>query len=280
MRKESMQKQITPNMARPNPTPESDQALLNHLPMVRFVARRIHGRLPRNVEIDDLLSAGLVGLMEAFAKFDPAKNVRFATYAQFRVRGAIMDSLRALDWAPRGLRRDGRAVQQAICTLTARCGRSPSEEQIAAELKTGLNDYQKLLGDLDGLEIGTLHRMRDDGSSDEELIYVPGRPEDDPLFRCMKGQTETRLANAIQDLPETERLVTTLYYYEEMSVREIGLTLSLDPTRVSQLRTSAVLHLRVAFSVLVAPVDNRRLLPMRKSRAKAPAIADTSSRAA
>ncbi len=280
MRKDFMQKQITTHMPRPNPTPDQEQTLLKHLPMVRFVARRIHGRLPQNIEIDDLISAGLVGLMEAFAKFDPAKNVRFASYAQFRVRGAIMDSLRMLDWAPRGLRRTGRDVQQAICTLTARFGRTPSEEQVADELKTGLNDYQKLLGNLDGLEIGTLHRKREDGSGDEELIYVPGRPEDDPLFRCMQGQMETRLADAIQGLPEMERLVATLYYYEEMTVREVSLTLNLDPIRVRQIRTSAVLHLRAALTVLVPPGNNHRLLPMRKRRAKTLEIAVVSKLAA
>jgi RNA polymerase sigma factor FliA len=265
-----MQKLITTHMPRPNPILEQDQneALLKHLPMVRFVARRIHGRLPKNIEIDDILSAGMVGLVQAFAKFDPTKNVRFASFAQFRVRGAIMDSLRRLDWASRGLRRTGRQVQQAICTLTARFGRAPSEDQVAAELKIGLNDYQKLLGDLDGLEIGTLHRKREDGSDDEELIYVPGKPEDDPLFRCMRGETQERLASAIQGLSETERLVTTLYYYEEMTVREIGLTLNLDQTKVRQIRTSAVLHLRAALTVLVPPSNNHRLFPMPKRRAK------------
>lgn len=263
-----MQKQITTHMPRPNPTPEQDHTLLKYLPMVQFVARRIHGRLPQNIEIDDLISAGMVGLVQAFAKFDPTKNVRFASFAHFRVRGAIMDSLRVLDWAPRGLRRSGRAIKQAICTLTARLGRSPSEEQVAAELKTGLNDYQKLLGDLDGLEIGTLHRKREDGSDEEELIYVPGKPEDDPLFRCMRGETKERLASAIQGLSETERLVTTRYYYEEMTVREIGLTLNLDQTKVRQIRTSAVLHLRAALTVLVPPSNNHRLFPMPKRRAK------------
>ncbi|WP_263354408.1 FliA/WhiG family RNA polymerase sigma factor [Acidicapsa acidisoli] len=268
MRKDFMQKQITTHMPRPNPILEQDHALLKHLPMVRFVARRIHGRLPKNIEIDDLLSAGMVGLVQAFAKFDPTKNVRFASFAQFRVRGAIMDSLRMLDWASRGLRRTGRQVQQAICTLTARLGRAPSEDQVAAELKLSLNDYQKLLGDLDGLEIGTLHRKREDGSGDEELIYVPGRPEDDPLFRCMRGEAEERLASAIQGLSETERLVTTLYYYEEMTIREIGLTLNLDQIKIRQIRTSAVLHLRAALTLPVPPSNNHRLLPMRKRRSK------------
>jgi RNA polymerase sigma factor for flagellar operon FliA len=230
--------------------PEPEQALLQHLPMVRCLARRIHERLPRNIDIHDLVSAGLVGLMEASAKFDPAREIRFASYANFRVRGAILDSLRTSDWAPRALRRKGREARDAIRTLTFKLGRTPSEDEVAAELKMSLEDYQQLLGSLDGLEIGTLHRQSEDGSSDDEVEYAPGPPEDDPLFRCMREEIAKRLTAAIQNLNERERQVTTLYYYEEMSIREIGMVLGLDLVRVSRIRTSAVLHLRAALSDL------------------------------
>ena len=113
-------------------TTEQERVLLEHLPIVRFLARRIHERLPQHVDIEDLVSAGVVGLMDAFAKFDPAKKVQFRSYAQFRIRGAILDSLRTLDWSPRELRRKGRAVEEAIRSLTARLGRAPGENEIAA----------------------------------------------------------------------------------------------------------------------------------------------------
>jgi RNA polymerase sigma factor FliA len=225
---------------------EQEKLLLEHLPVVRFLARRIHERLPQHVDVEDLVSAGVVGLMDAFTKFDPAKRVQFRSYAQFRIRGAILDSLRTLDWSPRDLRRKGRAVEESVRTLTARLGRPPGEAEIAAEMGLGLEEYQQLLGDLKGLEIGTLHVERNEESGEEELAYVPGRPEDDPLFRCLRGEIRERLADAISDLPERERIVMTLYYYEEMTMREIGLALGVVESRVSQVHASAVLHLRAA----------------------------------
>jgi RNA polymerase sigma factor for flagellar operon FliA len=231
-------------------TGEQERVLLEHLPMVRFHARRIHEKLPQHVEIEDLVSAGVVGLMDAFAKFDPQKRVQFRSYAQFRIRGAILDSLRTLDWSPRELRRKGRAVEEAIRVVTARTGRLPGESEIATEMGLTLDDYQQLLGDLKGLEIGTLHVERNEDSGEEELAYIPGRPEDDPLFHCLRGEMEDRLADAIVNLPERERLVMTLYYYEEMTMREIGLALGVVESRVSQVHASAVVHLRIALKDL------------------------------
>jgi RNA polymerase sigma factor for flagellar operon FliA len=232
--------------AEPALTTEQERVLLEHLPIVRFLARRIHERLPQHVDIEDLVSAGVVGLMDAFAKFDPAKKVQFRSYAQFRIRGAILDSLRTLDWSPRELRRKGRAVEEAIRVITARLGRAPGENEIAAEMSMSLDEYQQLLGDLKGLEIGTLHVEHNENSGEEELAYVPGKPEDDPLFHCLRGELEERLTDAIAHLPDRERLVMTLYYYEEMTMREIGLALGVVESRVSQVHASAVVHLRAA----------------------------------
>jgi RNA polymerase sigma factor for flagellar operon FliA len=229
---------------------ERDLLLMEHLPTVRYLARRIHERLPQHVELDDLVSAGVVGLIDAFSKFDHNKKVQFKSYAQFRIRGAILDSLRTLDWSPRELRRKGRAVEEAIRSVTQRVGRAPLEQEIATEMELSLTDYQGLLGDLKGLEIGSLHTERSEDSGDEELAYIPGSPEDDPLFRCLKGEMKQRLADAIDELPEKERMVLTLYYYEELTMREIGLTLSVVESRVSQIHSSAVLRLRTALAGL------------------------------
>jgi RNA polymerase sigma factor for flagellar operon FliA len=225
-------------------TPEQERMMIEHLPTVRYLARRIHERLPQHVEIDDLVSAGVLGLIDAFRKFDPEKKVQFRSYAQFRIRGAILDSLRTLDWSPRDLRRKGRAIEEAIRALTARTGRVPSEPEIAAELGMELGEYQQLLGELKGLEIGTLHVERSEDSGEEELAYIPNKPDEDPLFCCLKSEMQTRLASAVDQLPERERLVMTLYYYEEMTMKEIGLTLGVVESRVSQIHASAVLHLR------------------------------------
>jgi RNA polymerase sigma factor for flagellar operon FliA len=207
--------------------------------------------------------------MEAHAKFDPAKDVKFETFAQFRIRGAIFDTLRSLDWAPRELRHKGRAVQEAIRAITARTGQAPSEEQVAQELNTSLTSYQKLLGDLHNLEIGTLYRKSEDDSTEEELIYIPGRPEEDPLFCYMKTDMVERLTNAVDDLPEQERLVLTLYYYEELTRGEIAVVLGMDSNRVSQIRASAVLHLRAALSDL-SPGHGRNITRMPNTRRTVP----------
>lgn len=229
---------------------ERDVLLMEHLPTVRYIARRIHERLPQHVDLDDLVSAGVVGLIDAFSKFDHSKKVQFKSYAQFRIRGAILDSLRTLDWSPRELRRKGRAVEEAIRAVTQRMRRAPTEQEIASEMKLSLAEYQQLLGDLKGLEIGSLHMERSEDSGDEELAYIPGSPEDDPLFRCLKGEMKQRLADAIEDLPEKERMVLTLYYYEELTMREIGLTLGVVESRVSQIHSSAVLRLRSSLAGL------------------------------
>jgi RNA polymerase sigma factor FliA len=243
-----------------------DQLLLEHLPTVRYLARRIHERLPQHVELDDLISAGVVGLIDASSKFDHTKKVQFKSYAQFRIRGAILDSLRTLDWSPRELRRKGRAVEEAIRSVTQKLGRVPSEQEIAREMELGLTEYQQLLGELKGLEIGSLHMERTEDSGDEELSYIPGAPDEDPLFRCLQGEMKQRLTDAIEELPEKERMVLTLYYYEELTMKEIGLTLGVVESRVSQIHSSAVVRLRTALAGL--RVDNSRIPGRKKTNAK------------
>lgn len=221
-----------------------EQVLMEHLPSVRYIARRIHERLPQHVDLDDLVSAGVLGLMDAYDKFDHGKKVQFKSYAQFRIRGAILDSLRTLDWSPRELRRKGRSVEEAIRSLTQKLGRSPVEQEIAEEMGISLHAYQLLLGELKGLEIGSLHVEKNEDSGDEELAYIAGPEQEQPLFRALKGELRQRLADAIDELPEKERLVLTLYYHEELTMKEIGATLGVVESRVSQIHTAAVLKLR------------------------------------
>jgi RNA polymerase sigma factor FliA len=255
---------------------DQEQMMLEHLPTVRYLARRIHERLPQHVEMDDLVSAGVLGLIDAFRKFDPGKKVQFRSYAQFRIRGAILDSLRTLDWSPRDLRRKGRAIEEAIRALTARLGRAPAEPEVAAELGMELGEYQQLLGELKGLEIGTLHVEHSEDSGEEELAYIPNRPEDDPLFCCLKGEMRSHLASAVDQLPERERLVMTLYYYEEMTMKEIGLALGVVESRVSQIHASAVLHLRSSLGAMEGSAPDRSR--SRRKRSVAAMGADSGAR--
>ena len=247
-----VERAATPSTTLLPPGLDAEQFMLAHLPMVRFLARRVHERLPQHVEMEDLVSAGIVGLIDAFHKFDPSKQVQFRSYAQFRVRGAILDSLRALDWGPRELRRKGRQIEDAIQSLNARLGRYPSEAEIASEMQVTLEQYQQLLGDLRGLDIGTLNAERSEDSEDE-LAYLAGDPEENPLLQCERSETKARLAKAIAELPDRERMVLTLYYYEEMTMREVGLTLNVVESRVSQIHSSAMVRLRAAMRVPRCP---------------------------
>jgi RNA polymerase sigma factor FliA len=223
---------------------DREEILLSHLATVRHVARRIHQRLPRHVELDDLVSEGTIGLMDAFNRFDGSRGVQFASYAQFRTRGAILDSLRTLDWSPRELRRKGRALNEVIRVLAQRLGRTPSAKEIADELEMSLEQVQELMADLKGLEVGSLNEERGDEGAEEELAYIPAAPEDDPFFRCMRSESRRQLMNAMEELSEKERLVLTLYYFEELTMKEIGSTLGVVESRISQIHSSAVRHLR------------------------------------
>ncbi len=221
-----------------------DELILKHLPMVRFVAKRVSERMPQHVELDDLISAGLVGLIDAASKFDGDKQVQFKSYAQFRIRGAILDSLRVMDWSPRELRRKGRAMAEATRALSAKLGRAPADAEIAEEMGIDLLTLQQMVGEIKGLEVGSLNVTRTEEVGDEELDFVPAPACEDPLARFIKGQTREQLAAAIEALPEKERLVLTLYYFEELTMKEIGLTLGVVESRVSQIRSSAVSRLR------------------------------------
>lgn len=249
------QKSVKRTSASATATPSSldessarEQVLLDHMAVVRFVARRIHDRLPQHVELDDLVSAGVVGLIDAYNKFDANKNVQFRSYAQFRIRGAILDSLRTLDWGSRELRRKGRHVEEAVQRLTHRLSRKPSDTEVCAELGMALDRYQELLRELKSLEIGSLQETRSEDSLEEELAYVATAPEVDPLYLCMKNEVSGKLCAAIATLPEREARVLALYYVEEMTLKEIGTVLGLVESRVSQIRASAILTLRTRMS--------------------------------
>ena len=222
----------------------NETLLLETLPAVRFIARRIHDRLPASVELDHLISAGTVGLMDALNKFDPSKGIQFKTYAQFRVKGAILDSLRELDWGSRALRRKAREVEDAHIRLRAKLGRAASEQEIADELSMALENYQLLLGDLKGLEIGSLHFADDEDGRTEDVSDKVADLGPTP-FDCFESiQQKQLLGKWIDELPERERQVLSLYYYEELPMREIGALLGVVESRVSQLHTSAVARLR------------------------------------
>ena len=222
-----------------------EKILLEHLPQVQYIARRIHDRLPPQVLLEDLVHAGIIGLIDAVKKYDPSKNVQLKHYAEFRIRGAILDSLRQVDWSPRALRRQGRRLEQAISACKARLGRDPSETEIAAELEISLESLQQLLGDLRGLDIGSLQADSNDGSDDEGAQHRADREEDSPFHQTLRTEMNGLLEKAIGELPDRERQVLALYHFEELTMKEVGEVMGIGESRVSQIHTAALLRLRV-----------------------------------
>jgi RNA polymerase sigma factor for flagellar operon FliA len=218
--------------------------LLEHVGVVRQVARGMHERLPRHVELEELVSAGMLGLVDAAARYCPDRNVQFRSYAQFRVRGAILDSLRSLDWGPRALRRKGRALQQTTQMLQGRLGRCPSEAEVAQAMGIALEELQQLSGDLRTLEVSTLHAPRGEDSGEQELEFLPARDDENPLTQLLAGESREKLLGALERLAERERLVMSLYYFEELTMKQIGLTLGLVESRISQIHQAALQRLR------------------------------------
>lgn len=242
----------------PKPTAamSREQMLLETLPLVHYVARRIHERVPESVELDDLVSAGVVGLIDAYNKFDAGKNVLFRTYAQVRVRGAILDSLRGLDWAPRELRRKARDMEDAKQRLMHRLGRSPQQSEVADALGMALAAYQTLLNTVRSLEIGSLQEPRGDDRLEEETVYLEANPEDDPLHRYLRSERAAHLSAAVAELPKREQRVLQMYYVEEMTLKEIGVVLGLAESRISQIRAEAIRQLRNWFTAEGAEAES------------------------
>ena len=233
---------------------ERERVLMEQLPQVRYIARRVHERLPRHVPFEDLVHAGVLGLIDALNKFDQSKHVQFSSYAKFRIRGAILDSLRELDWSPRELRRKGRMVEQTHSQLSLKLGRAPSEAEIAQEMGVELHELQVLLAELDGLELGSLRvESPRDGKEEDLCEYLPGDPEDTPFFSCLRSEMKSLLMQAIAELPEKERRVLALYYYEELTMKEVGAVLGIGESRVSQIHSLAMVRLRTRLNVLQTP---------------------------
>jgi RNA polymerase sigma factor for flagellar operon FliA len=225
--------------------PVERQRLLNeNLPEVRYTARRIHDRLPSHVPFEDLVHAGILGLIDAVDKFDPRKNVQLKSYARFRIRGAILDSLRQMDWSPRNLRRQARRIEDANRELASELGRAPSEPELAARLGLQLEEFQRLLGELRGLDLGSLQAQSEESGGDEVTAAVASRPEEDPFQLTLRAEMHTLLTQAIEELDDKERQVLGLYYLEELTMKEVGVLLDIGESRVSQIHTAALIRLR------------------------------------
>ena len=238
-------------------TESERDALINEtLPLIKHIAHRVAIRLPANVEIRDLINAGVLGLLDAIEKFEPERNVKFKTYAEVRIRGAILDSLRNLDWAPRSLRKKSKDLEKIYAELTQKLGRAATDEEVSEAMGENIEDFHALVDQLHGLTIGSFENLSDSEDSDNYINYYPDDGSNDPYAKFETNELTTFLAEAIEELPEKERLVLSLYYYEEFTMKEIGALLGVNESRVSQLHTKATLRLRGKLSKVVPDVES------------------------
>ena len=235
---------------------ERDALINETLPLIKHIAHRVAIRVPNNVEIRDLINAGVLGLMDAIEKFEPERNVKFKTYAEVRIRGAILDSLRDLDWAPRSLRKKSKDLERMYTDLSQKLGRPATDEEISEALGGNIEDFHALVDQLHGLTIGSFENLSDSEDSENYINYYPDDGSNDPYTKFESNELTRLLADAIEELPEKERLVLSLYYYEEFTMKEIGALLGVNESRVSQLHTKATLRLRGKLGKLIPDVDS------------------------
>jgi RNA polymerase sigma factor for flagellar operon FliA len=225
-------------------TSQREALVLKHLPQVCLIARRIHDRLPDYISLDDLISTGVLGLMAAIDNFDPALGVQLNTYAERRIRGAIIDSLRDMDWAPRETRKRSKLIEAAIHRAKQRLGREPGEEEIAAELGITEAEYQKWLAEVQSVELERLEFAPGDNPRRDLINFVSSGEEAWPSRIVERAELVRILALAIERMPKSERTVLSLYYYEELNLREIAEVMKMHLSRIAQLRTQGILRLR------------------------------------
>lgn len=223
---------------------ERETLIMDHMPQVRLIARRIHERCPQSVNIEDLVSAGIIGLITAIDNYDPSLNVKLNTYAEFKIRGAILDSLRSLDWAPRLKRKKAREIEAAISSAEKRLQRKSTEEEIAAELNLTIEEYREWLVEIEGIELGSLDYCSSDDSGRTLLEYISDSEENIPSAIFERAELERILAEAIEKMPAVERTVLSLYSQEELTMREIAQVMNMKSSRVSQIKSQAIVRLR------------------------------------
>jgi len=229
-----------------------DRLIVTYAPLVKYVAGRLGSGLPAHVDDEDLVSYGLLGLIGAIERFDPDRDVKFETYAIARIRGAIIDELRALDWVPRSVRSRARDIERAIAELESKLGRAPTDEEIAGKLGITDEELNESLSEISRSSIAALDELWTVSGSGGDQVALIDTIEDteapDPQGSLSQTELREAIADAIARLPEREKLVVTLYYYEELTLREIGEVLGVTESRVSQLHTKAVLRLKARLS--------------------------------
>jgi RNA polymerase sigma factor for flagellar operon FliA len=217
-----------------------EELIVKYAPIIKYIATRIFSRLPSNIELEDLINAGIIGFMDALDRFDPKKNIKFKTYAVYRIRGAIMDELRSMDWFPRSFRDKVNLLGKTFHYLEQKHKRPAMDEEVASHLNMDLERYYDLISKISTLPLLYLEEMEGDLDS----AYFHSNEDQDPFFNVWQKELTKIIARAIEILPEKERMVITLYYYEELNMKEIARVLGITESRVSQLHTKAMIRLK------------------------------------
>jgi RNA polymerase sigma factor for flagellar operon FliA len=236
-------------------TENREEVIIRYSPMIKYVANRIAMRLPPHIEVDDLISVGVLGLMDAITKYDSSRGAKFKTYAEFRVRGAILDELRSLDWVPRSIRQKASAVEKVVRSLESKLRRLPEDEEVAKEMDMSLDQFYRTLDETKSVPVFSLEDLgiaKESGEQQSLLDCLAGNADADPQTQIRLIELKEIIAKAIDTLPEKERLMVSLYYYEELTMKEIGAVLDITESRVSQIHSKAVLHLRTKLKAIIA----------------------------
>lgn len=225
---------------------QKNQLIEEYAPLIKYIAQKIAVRLPSNIELDDLISAGVIGLMDAIDKYDPTRDNKFKTYAEFRIRGAILDELRAQDWVPRSIRDKAKLLDKTMVQLEAELGRSPSDEEVAKALKVSIDEFHDMVNQVRPVSLLSIDDAQTFSNTDKKSILniLEGSAVHNPFNQLNVKAVKEIVAKAIEELPERQRLVLSLYYYEDLNLKEIGEVLRVTESRVSQLHAQAVQRLR------------------------------------
>ena len=236
-------------------TENREEVIKRYSPMIKYVANRIAMRLPPHIEVDDLISVGVLGLMDAISKYDSSRGAKFKTYAEFRVRGAILDELRSMDWVPRSIRQKASNVDKVVQKLQAKLRRPPEDEEVAKEMDLSLDQFYDTLNETKSIPVFSLEDLgiaKETGEQQSLLDCLAGKADADPQTQIRLVELKEIIAKAIDTLPEKERLMVSLYYYEELTMKEIGAVLNITESRVSQIHSKAVYHLRTKLKSLIS----------------------------
>ena len=223
-----------------------DQLITDYAPLIRFVAQRIAARLPSNIDIDDLISAGVIGLMDAIEKYDPTRDNKFKTYAEFRIRGAILDELRSQDWVPRSVRDKAKKIERAFSELEQKLGRTASTKELSESLGITLDEYYEMVSKVKAVTMLSIDELVGPGQNDKKSLLdsLENSKSANPFSQLKNKDVRDVLTKHIGELPEKQQLVLSLYYFEELNLKEIGKILEVTESRVSQLHTQAVEKLK------------------------------------